>query len=124
MRKQFVPIFLLCLFVVGCKATFTNLTPQQQRRRADNQYPVEVAMNSVQQTMRWQSIQPQIVIGRQLYPMNPTMLMTNRWEGMIPVPPGTNQVEYHYQFDFEYNAFGKPKKDSARSADYVLRIVD
>jgi len=126
MRKKFVPVLLLLLLSLsaGCKATFTNLTPQRQPRRPDNQYTVEVALNSQQQTLRWQSIHPQIVVGNRLYPMTPTQLMTNRWEGVIPVPASSSEVKYHYQFDFEYNTFGKPKNDSTRSADYLLKIVD
>src|SRR5436190_23141684 len=124
MRKRFLSLLLLSVLAVGCKATFTNLTPQRQTRRPNNQYPVEVALNSQQQTMRWHSIQPQIVVGNRLYPMTPTQLMTNRWEGVVPVPAGSSEIKYHYQFDFEYNSFGKPKNDSARSADYVLKIVD
>jgi hypothetical protein len=50
--------------------------------------------------------------------------MTNRWEGYVPVPPGTAAVRYHYKFDFDYNAFGGPKADSAVSPEYTLRIKE
>jgi hypothetical protein len=59
-----------------------------------------------------------------LYPMRPTPLMTNRWEGLVPVAAGTNIVHYRYKFDFDYNAMGKPKQDSAMSPEYTLRILD
>ena len=74
--------------------------------------------------MRWDSIKPQIVVGTDFFPMRPTLLMTNRWEGLVPVPAGTNLVHYRYKFDFNYNAMGAPKSDSALSGDYTLRIVD
>jgi hypothetical protein len=48
--------------------------------------------------------------------------MTNRWEGYVRVPPGTTMVRYHYKFDFDYNAFGKPRADSVMSPEYSLRI--
>jgi len=50
--------------------------------------------------------------------------MTNRWEGLVPVPAGTNIVHYRYKFDFNYNAMGKAKSDSSLSGDYTLRILD
>lgn len=81
-------------------------------------------MSSRQQSLRWDSIRPQIVVGDQSYPMRPTTLMTNRWEGLVPVPPDANQVRYRYKFDFDYNSMGKPKADSAMSPEYTLRVTE
>lgn len=124
MLKKILPLLLLPLVLAGCATTFTNLTPLQQSRNPNNLYPVEVALNSRQQTLRWDTINPQIVVGTEFYPMRPTPRMNNRWEGLVPVPPGTNIVHYRYKFDFDYNAMGKPKSDSALSPEYMLRIVD
>lgn len=112
------------LLLAGCTSTFTNLTPLHQTRNANNSYPVEVAMNSRQQTLRWDSIHPQIMVGNEVYTMRPTNLMTNRWEGLVPVPAGTSLVHYRYKFDFNYNAMGKPKADSALSPEYTLKISE
>jgi len=117
-------ILLSALFLTGCAATFTNLTPQQQRRNANHLYPVEVAFTTRQQTLRWETIQPKVVVGTEIYPMHPTPLMTNRWETLLPVPPGTNLIHYRYKFDFECNAIGGRKADSALSPHYTLRILD
>jgi hypothetical protein len=116
---------LLPLIVGGCStpATITNLTPRQQTANANNLYPVEVAFNSRQQSLRWDSIKPQIVVGDKMYPMRPTPLMSNRWEGLIPVPAGTDVVHYQYKFDYLNNAFGPPQPDSARSKEYTLKIL-
>lgn len=81
-------------------------------------------MTSRQQTLRWESIKPQILVGSDIYQMRPTLLMTNRWEGLIPVSPGTNHVHYRYKFDFQYNAIGHAMPDSALSPEYSLRILD
>jgi hypothetical protein len=124
MLKKALPLLLLPLLFAGCRATFTNLTPQQQFRNTNNLYSVEVALDSRQQTLRWDSIKPQIVVGTEFYPMRPTLLMTNRWEGLVPVPARTNIVHYRYKFDYEYTAMGKPKPDSALSSEYTLRILD
>ena len=119
-------LFLLCapLLLAGCNATFTNLTPQQQVRTTNNLYTVEVALATRQQTMRWDSIKPQIMVGPELYTMRLTPLMTNRWEGLIPVPATTNLVHYRYKFDYNFNAMGPPQPDSALSPMYTLKIVD
>ena len=114
----------LLLLISGCASQLTNLTPQHQERNSTNVYPVEVALGSRQQTLRWDSIHPQIVVGTRFYPMRPTQLMTNRWEGLVPVPAETNIVHYRYKFDFNYNAMGNPKSDSALSREYTLRIID
>jgi hypothetical protein len=124
MLKKTLPLLLLPLLLGGCAATLTNLTPKQQIRNANNLYPVEVALASKQQTMRWQSIRPQIIVGTESYPMRLTPLMTNRWEGLIPVPTGENTVRYHYKFDYLANAFGPPQPDSASSQEFILHIID
>jgi hypothetical protein len=124
MLKKILPLLFLPLFLGGCAATFTNLTPRQQPANANNLYPVEVALASRQQTMRWDSIKPQIVVNGEFYPMRPTPLMTNRWEGLIPVAPGTSIVHYHYKFDFLNNAFGPPQPNSAVSTEYTLKILN
>lgn len=124
MTKRVLPLLMLPLLLAGCTATFTNLTPSQQLRTTNDLYNVEVAMVCRQQTMRWESINPQIMMGGTYYKMRLTPLMTNRWEGVIPVPASTNLVHYRYKFDYLYNAMGNPEPDSALSPDYTLRIVD
>ena len=123
MMKKILPLLLLPLLLSGCTATFTNLTPHQQLRNPNNLYQVEVAFNSREQALRWKSIKPQIVIGGETYPMKQTVLMNNRWEGLVPVPAGKASVHYHYKFDFESNGFGKPIPNSTSSPEYLLRIV-
>src|ERR1041385_7760610 len=99
MSKKLLPLFLLPLLLSGCTAQFTNITPTQQLRNANNLYPVEVAFHSRQQSLRWKSIKPQIVVGTESVPMHPTPLMSNRWEGLVPVPAGESVIHYHYRFD-------------------------
>lgn len=124
MWKKVLPLLLAPLLLVGCTSTFTNLTAKKQVRNPNNLYPVEVALNTRQQSLRWDSIKPFVVIGTETYPMRQTMLMKNRWEGLIPVPPGTNRVFYHYKFDFLYNDFGRPPQpDSAISPQFKLEIL-
>ena len=126
MLKKFLPFVFLPLLLAGCSTPFvmTNLTPLQQVRTTNNLYTVEAAVSCRQETLRWDSIRPQIKVGSEYYQMHPTMLMTNRFEGMIPLPPGTTSVRYRYKFDFEYNSWGRAKTDSALSPEYILRILE
>jgi hypothetical protein len=124
MMKNRLFALLLPLLLTGCAATFSNLTPQQQPRNPNSLYRLEVAFTTRQHTLRWETIQPKVVVGMDSFPMRPTPLMTNRWETLLPIPPGTNLVHYRYKFDFDYNALGRPKADSAFSPPYTLRIVD
>ncbi len=122
MAKRLFLFLALPLLVAGCAAHFNNLTPQQLRRNADGFYPVEVAFKSRQQSLRWDSIQPMVVVGTNTYPMRPVPLMQNRWETLVPVPPGTDLIRYKFRFDYLYNAISKPKGNSASSPEYELRI--
>jgi hypothetical protein len=124
MLKKILPILFLPLVLAGCNATLTNLTPLQQTRNPNNLYPVEVALATRQQSLKWDSIKPQIMVGNELYPMRPTTLMTNRWEGLVPVPASARAVTYRYKFDFLYNTIGKSKPDSVLSKEYTLKVVE
>ena len=64
MLKKSLPVLFLSLLLAGCATQLTNLTPLQQKRNPNNLYPVEVAFDTRQQTVRWQSIQPKIVVGK------------------------------------------------------------
>jgi hypothetical protein len=124
MWKKLLPL-LSVLLLTGCAATFTRLSPLQQPRNPNNLYPVEVAFNSQQQSLRWESIQPYVLVNGDKYPLHPVPLVQNRWDGFVPVPPGANAVVYRFKFDYKYNNFGTaPKSDSAYSPAYKLTIVD
>ena len=117
-----LPVVLLA----GCTTTtFTRLTPNQQPRNANNLYPVEVAFNSQQQSLRWESIQPYVLVNGQPFPMRPVPLVGNRWEGLVPVPPSASAVNYRFKFDYLYNNFGTaPKPNSVSSKVYTLKVMD
>ena len=118
-------LVLPVLLLVGCSTPcFTHLTPTLQPRNADNLYPVEVAFNSDQQSLRWDSIKAYVMVNGQPLEMRPVPIVKNRWEGLVPVPPSANKVSYRFKFDYLFNSFGKdPQPDSAWSPIYTMKIV-
>ena len=125
MLKRFL-LLLPVLLLAGCAtATFTRLTPNVQPRNANNLYPVEAAFESQQQSLRWDSIQAYVLVNGQPLPLRPVPLVRNRWEGLVPVPPGLNAVNYRFKFDYLYNNFGTaPKPNSVSSKVFTLKVVD
>jgi len=124
-NKKWFSLLLLPVLLTGCPtSTITNLTATQQPRNPNGQYPIEVKLDSTQQSLRPESITPQVVVGLDSYPMRPQLKMTNRWEALVPIPPGTNVINYHFKVDYQYNTFGKPGQGSMRSSQYKLTIMD
>ncbi|HVU08594.1 MAG TPA: hypothetical protein VHG89_08650 [Verrucomicrobiae bacterium] len=122
-KKILLPLPVLLL--AGCAAQFTRVTPLEQPRNANNLYPVEVIFNSQQQSLRWDSIRPFVVVDGQSYELHSVPMITNRWEGYVPVPPGSPGVSYRFKFDYLYNNVGTaPKPNSAYSSLYNLRVLD
>src|SRR5262245_55953958 len=106
MLNRIVPALILCLLLTGCAGTFTNLSSTRQPRNANTLFQGGVSFNSRQQTLRWDSIKPFVIVGKDAYPLQKTPIAENRWEGLIPVPAGSKEIEYRYKFEFDYNVFG------------------
>jgi len=125
MLKRILPALAVALLVTGCAGTFTNLSATRQPRNGVNLYPVGVSFVSRQQTLRWDSIKPFVLVGKEAYPLQKTPIAENRWEGLIPVPAGEKEIEYRYKFEFDYNVLGEtPKPDSRISPMFKLQILD
>jgi hypothetical protein len=110
--------------VTGCNTTISNLTPSQHPRNANNLYPFEVTFDTNQKTVREHTLQPFVMIGTELYPMQPVPMLNNRWDAQVPIPANTNRVYYRYKFDYDYDRIGKPGESSRLSPTYQLEIVD
>ena len=120
-----LPLLCATIFLAGCVSTITNLTPSQLPRNANGLYAVAVAWDTQQQTVRPQTLTPFVIVGLESYPMRPTLLMSNRWETVIPVAPTEKSVRYHFKVDYEYNAaLKKPQKSSKLSQEYTLDVMD
>jgi hypothetical protein len=127
MKKKlfvFAPLLLSSLFLAGCTTAVTNLTPSTQKRNPGALYPFEVALDTRQHCLRRETLRPYVLIGTQIYPMQPTLLMSNRWETIAPISPDKEYVSYRFKFDYKSRAFGAPKPGSKLSPPYQLQILE
>jgi hypothetical protein len=123
LRNSFL-LLLAGVFLTGCSTTITNLTPSNLPRNSNNLYPFEVALETTQASIHSESIKPYVMMGQEIYPMEPVQLLKNRWEALVPVPANTNYVYYRYKFDYAYDRIPKPANSSRLSTTYKLEIVD
>ena len=80
-----VLLLTLLFLMVGCvRSTITNLTPSQLPRNQAGLYPVEMEWKSNQTALRYETIEPSVLIGTNIFPMQRTKLLTNRWEALVP----------------------------------------
>jgi hypothetical protein len=59
-----------------------------------------------------------------MYPMQPTPMVKNRWETMIPVPADQNMLNYRYKFDFEYYSIPNRRQNSKLSEPFQLKVLE
>jgi len=123
MLKKLLMISLVPMMFAGCTGTFTNLSARQQPRNPNNLYSVGVAFQSRQKSLRWESVEPYVVVGSESYPLRKTPIAENRWEGLLPVPANSPGVAYRYKFKYQYDYFGGPQSDSEISPEYHLTIL-
>lgn len=124
MLKRGFLVLLLPLWLCGCGTTITNLTPHDTVRNATGLYPFEVAWDSSQATIKDDTIKAYVIIGLRSFPMQPTPLVRNRWETVIPIPANQDFVPYRYKFDYLYKSIPVPKPSSKLSPPYELHIMD
>lgn len=109
---------------VGCKtAAITNLTPSQVPRSQDGEYRFEVAWERIQKNVRQQSVEPNLVVGMEVYPMTESPVATNRWEANVILPDSVDSVTYFYKFNYEYTGLMDVKPSNVRSPEYRLKIL-
>jgi hypothetical protein len=125
MLKKFLPL-LPVLLLAGCTtATFTRLTPGTAAQSRQSLSGRSLRLIPAQQSLRWDSIQAYVLVNGQALPMRQVPMVKNRWEGLVPVPPGVSTVNYRFKFDYLYNNFGTaPKPNSVSSKIYTLKVVD
>ena len=120
--RKILPLLLLTVPLTGC-VSITNLTASRTTRSDNGLYPFEAAWESNQQSLRKDSIKAYVIIEMNSYPMQPTPIVKNRWETLVPIPADKNHINYRYKFDYEYNSIPKPRTNSKLSSSYQLEII-
>ena len=123
MLKKMLLISTAALLVSGC-ASVTNLTPSQVPRDESGLYPFEMIFNTKATSVAHDSVQPYLMLGGELIPMERTPLLTHRWEVLAPIPAGKELVNYQYKVNYQWKDLGKRKENSKLSEPFELRIQD
>jgi hypothetical protein len=121
--RQLLGLALLAVMATGCH-TITNLTPSQQPRNENGLYPVEMKWDHREQAVRKESAKPYVMVGKDMYPMEHTKYVGDRWETLVPVPADRDALYYRFKIDYLVNGFGQPYSDSRLSPEYKLTIID
>lgn len=109
----------------GCTTQrITNLTPRQTLRPLDGLHRFEAAWSSNQRAIQPESFTPYVVIGTEFHPMQRTLLTSNSWEALVPLPPDQQFVNYRFKFEYHYNGFGKVHPDSLTTGTYQLEVLE
>lgn len=123
--RALLTLAFACSFLTGCTYTsITNLTPSRYPRNADGLYPFQVEWASNQQSLQRDSLKPSVIIGMETYPLQPTPMLKNRWEALVPVPADKAVVNYRYKFDYDYLGVPARRPNSKLSAPYQLQIQE
>ena len=118
-------IFLAALLLGGCaRATLTNLTVGQQPRDANGLYRVEIIWENDANGVRHETVQPVLLVGTNVFPMQRTALVSNRWEALVPVAADAAGVTYRVRVDWKFNAIPVPEANSKMSKTFQLQIRD
>jgi hypothetical protein len=115
---------LPALLLAGCATSrITNLTPQQLPRNSTGLYPVEMVWESTRASIRPETVQPVVQIGLESFPMKQVNLQPKRWETLIPVPAGSDTVNYRIRVDYQYRGIPVSRADSRLSDTYRLKVT-
>ena len=118
------PLVLSSFLLTGCGTTVTNLTPGTQKRTPSGLYPFEVALDTNAERIKEQTLKPYVLIGPDIYAMQPTLNIKNRWETVVPIPANSEFVSYRFKFDYDYRSIPKAQPTSILSRPFQLQIQD
>jgi hypothetical protein len=123
--KRILFAALMGALFAGCTTpTITNLTPSRLPRKDNGQYPFAVEYYSRQETLVKDTMKAYVIVGTDRYPMQRTLMLTNRWETLVPIPKDQGVLTYRYRFDYQYRAIPDRRSESTESTYYQLYLLD
>ena len=117
-------VLLSSLLFSGCTTTITNLTPSTAKRNANGLYPFEVELDTRDRCIREETLQPYVQVGTDVYRMQQTLGLQNRWEILVPIPPNREFVSYRYKFNYKVRSIPEPTPGSKLSRPFQLQVLD
>lgn len=110
------------LLLAGCDVKLINRTPAQFSENPSGIYTfaLEVRARSV---VNEESIEPSIVIGGSVYPMQPSDLGENVWEYDFSMPAGVRNGAYYFLVPYETVSGGRTKIDEAYTGKFTFSVV-
>lgn len=116
--------FILPLLLLGCTTTITNLTPSIQVRNPEGLYPIEAAWQTRKGRIRHESLKGSVLVGNESYPLQPTPLVSNRWETLVSIPADKDTIFYQFRFDYQYDHYPQRQSNSIASTPQRLKIKE
>ncbi|HTI70768.1 MAG TPA: hypothetical protein VMF06_12435 [Candidatus Limnocylindria bacterium] len=116
------------VLIAGCsnlsttQVSNTNLTPRQVPANPNSIYLFETTFDSIRRGVDPSSVKVWVMVDTQLYPMARVPNTANRFEALVPLPPGRTNIPYKYKFEFAYPGVGTRLVNSDLSPEYRLVI--
>jgi hypothetical protein len=83
-----------------------------------------MSLDTRQHAIRNDSIRAYVLVGGRTYPMQPTFMLSNRWETLVPISGDREYVNYQYKVNYDYNCIPHPNPGSKLSEPFHLQILD
>jgi hypothetical protein len=123
MALALVGAALLAAVGAGCAGSRnTNLTPRTLPATPESSYLFETTFDSRRRGVDPASAKAWVMLGQELYPMQRVPNTENRFEALVPLPPGQTYWPYKYKFEYEYPSTLSRERNSTWSQEYRLVV--
>jgi len=114
---------LLAALGLGCTGSRnTNLSPTTAVAPTGATHLFETTCRTQRRGVSPANVKAWVVIGLNLYPMQPVPNTVDRFEALLPLPTDRSVVRYRYKFEFLYPEVRENRINSTLSPEYELRV--
>ena len=114
---------LLAALGLGCASSQnTNLTSRSAAPSPEANYLFETTFRTHRRGVQPENVKAWVVVGLNLYPMQPVPNTENRFEALLPLPTDRSVLRYRYKFQFTYPGVLDNKINSTMSPEYELQV--
>ena len=114
---------LMAVLGLGCASSQnTNLTPRSAAPSPESTYLFETTFRTHRRGVPPENVKAWVVMGLNLYPMQPVPNTENRFEALLPLPTDRPVLRYRYKFEFTYPGVLDNKVNSTMSPEYELQV--